>query len=152
MKLEEVLPALRAGEVEGIRCDEWDPDYYWALRDGVLARVYPDEPLEVPVPTLVAINPSQLLGDKWSVVKRKPVEHAVYIDGLEYARIRDGRQSALMLFGATLYRPGDILLIKGCGTREVLTADVTHVAPVQAESTLHVVHFDFWFRAATKGR
>lgn len=127
MKLEEVLPALRAGEVEGIRCDNWAHGHYWAMRHGGLVRVYPDEPREAPVPTLVAINPYDLLSDNWVVVehKRKPVEHAVHIDGREYARIRDGRQSALV-FSATVCRTGDILLIKDRDTREVLTAEVTH--------------------------
>lgn len=129
MRLEEVLPALRAGEVEGIRCDNWAHGHYWAMRRGDLAKVYPE----------ITINLPDLLGDKWSVVahKPKPIEHAVHIDGREYARIRDGRQSALIL-STTLFRPGDILLIKDRDTREVLTAEVTHE---ETRTTLTIVHF-----------
>lgn len=133
MKLEEVLPALRAGEVEGIRCDNWADGRYWAIRRGSLVGVYPDDP-EL---RLVAFNPHDFLDDKWSVVERKPARHAVHIDGREYARIRDGRQSALVL-SSTLCRPGDILIIKDRDTREVLTAEVTHE---ESRESLTIVHF-----------
>lgn len=138
MKLEEVLPALRAGEVEGIRCDYWAHGHYWALRNESLVRVYPDEPRGEPV-RFVVINPYDLLSNRWSIVERKHVEHAVHIDGREYTRIRDGRQSALVL--VTQCRAGDVLIIKDRDTCEVITAEVTHVAPVHAASALHVVHF-----------
>lgn len=140
MKLEEVLPALRTREVEGIRCDNWAHGHYWAIRRGSLVKVYPDARAPAP-PTLVTINLPDLLDDKWSVVEQKPIEHAarhaVHIDGREYARIRDGRQSALIL-STTLCRPGDILLIKDRDTREVLTAEVTHE---ESRETLTIVHF-----------
>lgn len=152
MKLEEVLPALRTREVEGIRCDNWAHGHYWAIRRGSLVKVYPDARPDAPVPTpptLITINLPDLLGDKWSVVEhkpiehawsaveRKPVEHAVHIDGREYARIRDGRQSALV-FSATLCRTGDILIIKDRDTREALTAEVSHE---ESRTGLTVVHF-----------
>src|SRR5690606_13578227 len=99
MKLEEVLPALRAGE--GIRQDNWTPGRYWILRGDSLVSVAPEGEEDVGF--------DWLLDHEWSVVERnpKPVEHAVHIDGQEYARIRDGRQSALVL-SSTLCRPGDI--------------------------------------------
>jgi hypothetical protein len=128
MKFEEVLPALRAGE--GIRQDNWTPGRYWILRGDSLVIVATEGEEYVGF--------DWILDDKWSVVERKPVEHGVRIDGLEYARIRDGRQSALVLL--TQCFTGDTLIIKDRDTREVLTAEVTHVAPVRAEVT-HVAHF-----------
>src|SRR5690606_10239899 len=122
MKLEEVLTALRAGEVKGIWRDDWDPSHYWVLRYGILVQVNVATERPTYTRTIIAVHPDKLLDDKWSVVERKPqpVEHAVHIDGPEYARIRDGRQSALVL-SSTIYRPGDILMIKDRDTREVLT-------------------------------
>lgn len=139
MKLEEVLPALRAGEVEGIRCDDWPRGRYLAILGGCLVRVWPNNQ-EAPVTTLVTVNLPDLFDDKWSVVERKPkpIEHSVYIDGLEYTRIRDGQQSALIL-SSTLCRTGDILLIKDRELlREVLVAEVTHE---DTRRNLAVVHF-----------
>jgi hypothetical protein len=146
MKLEEALPALCAGEVEGIRCDNWIHGNYWAIRRGSLVRVYPDE---LRVPTLVAINPYDLLSDKWSVIKPKPVEpkpveHTIHVDGPAYARIRDGQQSAVVLFGSSLaFHIGETLLIKeDHDTGEVLVAKVTHVEVAISDPLgFQVVHF-----------